>query len=162
MAFHRWQSGLCNEQVKFALGLKRPTITLTSVQNRFERQGKFLNFYKVYEYFRKIFIFLGRILIFHFKNFFVMNFYEVYEYFRKFFLFLSHIDFSFQKIFFMNFYEVYEYFRKISVFFKSYIDSSSLIASRSVHPLKSRGFFVHVRNESTIWTIWIVQKLWLF
>ena len=50
--------------------LTRPAITLTSVQTRFERQGKFLNFYEVYEYFRKIFLFLGRILIFHFKIFF--------------------------------------------------------------------------------------------
>ena len=102
MAFPQRQPSLRSEQVKFALGLKRPTITLTSVQTRFERQGKFLNFYELYEYFRKIF------------------------------LFLSHIDLS------------------------------SLIARRSVLPLKSREFFVHVRNESTIWTIWIVQKLWIF
>ena len=49
--------------------LTRPAITLTSVQTRFERQGKFLNFYEVYEYFRKIFLFLGRILIFKVKTF---------------------------------------------------------------------------------------------
>ena len=65
--------------------------------------------------------------MFHFKNFFLMNFREVYEYFRKIFLFLSHIDFS------------------------------SLIARRSVHLLKSRKFLVHVRIESTIWNMWIVQ-----
>ena len=73
MAFLRWQPGLRNEQVKFALGLKRPTITLTSVQTRFERQGKFMNFYEFYVYFRKIFLLLGHILIFHLKK---KNFYE--------------------------------------------------------------------------------------
>ena len=57
MAFPQRQHGLCSEQVKFALGLNRSTITLTSVQTRFERQGKFLNFYEVYEYFREIFVF---------------------------------------------------------------------------------------------------------
>ena len=55
MAFPRWQPGLRNEQVKFTLGLKWPTITLTSMQTRFEHQGKFMNFYEIYEYFRKIF-----------------------------------------------------------------------------------------------------------
>ena len=99
MAFPQRQPGLSSEQVKFALGLKRPAINLTSVQTRFERQGKFLNFYEVYEYFRKIF------------------------------LFLSHIDFSY------------------------------LIARCSVYLLKCQEFFVHGRNESTIWTIWIFQKL---
>ena len=38
---------------------------------RFERQGKFLNFYEVYEYFRKIFLFLSHVLIFHLKIFFL-------------------------------------------------------------------------------------------
>ena len=89
-AFLQWQPGLSSEQVKFSLGLKRPTITLTSVQTRFERQGKFLNFHEVYEYFRKIFHFLSHILIFHSKIFFFMNFHEVYEYFWKIFLFLSY------------------------------------------------------------------------
>ena len=77
----RAQPGLSSEQVKFALCLKRPTINLTSVQTRFKRQGKFLNFYEVYEYSRKIFLF-----------------------------FKSYIDFSFGEIFFMNFHEVHEYF----------------------------------------------------
>ena len=81
------QPGLSSEQVKLALGLERPTIFLISVQTRFERQGKFLNFYEVYEYFRKIFLFLSHILIFHSKIFFFMNFHEVYEYFWKIFLF---------------------------------------------------------------------------
>ena len=87
MAFPQWQPGLSIEHVKFALGLKRPTITLTSVQTRFERQGKFLNFYEVYEYFRKIFLFLSHI-DFSFEKFFFMNFHEVDEYFWKIFLFL--------------------------------------------------------------------------
>ena len=52
------QPGLSSAQVKFALGLKRPTITLTLVQTPFERQGKFSNFYEVYEHFRKIILFL--------------------------------------------------------------------------------------------------------
>ena len=53
-------------------------VTLTLVQTRFERQGKFLNFYEVYEYFRKIFRFLSHILIFHLEKIFFMNFHEVY------------------------------------------------------------------------------------
>ena len=117
MAFPRWQPGFRNEQVKFELGLKWPTITLTLVQTRFESQGKFLNFYKIYEYFRKIFLFFGHTLIFHFKKFFLMKFHEVYECFRKIFLFLSHIDFSLRKFLFMNFHEVYKYFPKIFLFF---------------------------------------------
>ena len=70
MAFPEFprQPDLSSEQVKFALGLKRSTITLTSVQTRFERQGNFLNFYEVYEYFRKIFLFLSHILIFQLKK----------------------------------------------------------------------------------------------
>ena len=70
MAFPWCQPGLSSEQVKFALGLERPTITLASVQTRIERQGKFLNIYEVYEYWRKIFQFLSHILIFHLKKFF--------------------------------------------------------------------------------------------
>ena len=73
IAFPQRQPGLPSEQVKFALGLKRLTITLTSVQTRFERQGKFLNFHEVHKYFRKIFLFLSHILIFNFKK---MLFYE--------------------------------------------------------------------------------------
>ena len=161
-AFLQWQPGLNSEQVKFALGLKRPTITSTSVQTRLERQGKFLNFYEVYEYFWKICLFFSYILIFHSKFFFFMNFHEVYEYFWNIFLFLSHIDFSFQQFFFYQFPWNLWVFSKDFPFFKSYIDFSSLIAWRSVHRLKSWKFFVHVRNESIIWTIWIVQKLWIF
>ena len=86
MAFPQWQPGLSSEQVKFALGLKGPSITLTSVQTRFERQGKILNFYEAYEYFRKIFLFLSYIN-FHLKKKFFMNFHEFYEYFWKIFLF---------------------------------------------------------------------------
>ena len=73
---------------------------------------------------------------------------------RNFSFFESYINFSLEQIFFRNFHEVYEYFRNI--------DFYSLIAWRSVDPLKSWEFFVHVRNESTIWTIWIVQKFWIF
>ena len=98
MVFSQCEPGLSSEQVKFALGLKRPTITLTSVQTRFERQGKFLNFYEVYEYFRKIFLFLSHILIFHLKKKILMNFHEVFKY-EDFSLFFSHIDFSFQTFF---------------------------------------------------------------
>ena len=95
MAFPRWQPGLRNEQVKFALNLKRPTITLTSVPTSFERQGKFMNSNEVYEYFRKIFLFLSY-WFFISKNIFFMNFHEVYKYFRKIFSFLeSYVDFSF-------------------------------------------------------------------
>ena len=154
MAFPQWQPGLSSGQVKFALGLKRPTITLTSVQTRFERQGKFFNFYEVYEYFRNIFFFESYVY-FSFENFFLMNFHEVYEYFWKIFLFLSHIDFSLKNFFLWIFMK----FSKDFSFFKSYIHFSSLIAS---NPLKSREFFVHVRNESTLWIIWIVKKLWIF
>ena len=67
MAFPQWQPGLSSEQVKFALGLKRPTITLTSVQTCFERQGKILNFYEAYKYFWEIFLFSSHIH-FSFKN----------------------------------------------------------------------------------------------
>ena len=85
------------------------------------------------------------ILTFHFKKYFFMNFHEVYEYFRKIFLFLSYwfiistiffnefswilwvfskdfsffglyINFSFPKIFLMNFHEVYEYFPTFFLF----------------------------------------------
>ena len=82
-----------------------------------------------------------------------MNFHEVYEHFRNIFLFLNHIDFSFDKFFFMNFHEVYIF---ESFFFFRHIDFPFLIAWRSVHPLKFQEFFVHVRNESTIWTVQIV------
>ena len=110
---------------------------------------KFLNFYEVYEYFRKIFLFLNHIMIFHLKkksllifmkfmsifgrfvfflsywffiskNFFLWMFVK-FEYFWKIFLFLSHIlIFYLKKIFFINFHEVYEYFWKIFLFFESY------------------------------------------
>ena len=54
-------------------------------------------------------------------------------------------------------------FQRFFFFFELlYIDFSALIARRNEHLLKSHEFFVHVRNESTIWTIWIVQKLWIF
>ena len=153
MVFPRWQPGLRNEQVKFALGLKRPRITSTSVQTRFKRRSKFLNFYEIYEYFQKIFLFLGHILIFYlnfffilwifmkfisicetffffwiidfsFENFFLMIFHKVYEYFRKIFLFLGHILLFYLNFFyFMNFHEVYEHFRNIFLFL-NHIDFS--------------------------------------
>ena len=155
MAFPQWQPGLSSQQVTFALGLKRPTITLTLVQTRFECQGKFLNFYEVYEYFRKISLFLSHILIFHLKKFFVMNFHEVYEYFWKIFLFLSYWFFITEKNVYECSWSLWVFLKDFS-FFESYINFSSLLAWRSVDPLKSWEFFVHVRNESTIWTIWIV------
>ena len=151
MAFPQWQPGLSSEQAKFALGLKRPTITLTSVQTRFKCQGKFLNFYEVYGYFRKIFFY--HILIFHLKTFFFMNFHKVYEVLEDFSFFFSHIDFLFQKLFFYEYSWSLWVFLKHFSFFESYIDFSSLIAWRSVHPRKSWEIFVHVWNESTIWTI---------
>ena len=40
---------------------------------------------------KKRFFFFLVMLIFHFKQFFLMNFHEVYKYFRKIFLFCSHI-----------------------------------------------------------------------
>ena len=46
-----------------------------------------MNFYEVYEFFRKIFLFLSHIDL-SFQKFF---FHEVYKYFRTIFLFLSHI-----------------------------------------------------------------------
>ena len=55
------------------MGRFRPKVTN-------ERQGKFLNFYEVYEYFLKIFLFFSHIDFFSII-FFFMNFHEVYEYF---------------------------------------------------------------------------------
>ena len=153
MAFPQWQPGLSSEQVKFALGLKRPTITLTSVQTRFERQGKFLNFYEVYEHFRNIFLFSSYI-DFSFEKIFFNEFsWSLWVFLEDFSFFLVILIFYFKKMFLMNDHEVSEYFWKIYSFFESYIDFSSLIAWRSVHPLKSWEFFIHARNESTIWTI---------
>ena len=152
-AFLQWQPGLSSEQVKFALDLKRPTITSTSVQTRFERQGKFLNFYEVYEYFRNIFLISSNILIFHLKKFFSIDFHEAYQYFWKIFLFFYSYWVFITKQFFYEFPWSLWVFSKHFPFFKSYIDFSSLIAWRSVHPLKSSEFFAHVRNESTIWSI---------
>ena len=147
-----WPSPLSSNHVKFALGLKRPTITLTSVQTRFERQGKFLNSYKVYEYFRKIFLFLSHILIFHWKIFVLWIFMKFMSIFERFFFFLV-IDFLYKNFFFYECSWSLWVFLKDFSSFKSYIDFSSLKAWRSVHPLKSCEFFVHVRNESTILTI---------
>ena len=87
MAFPQWQPGLSSEQVKFALGLKWPTITLTSVQTRFERQGKFLNFYEVYEYFRTIFLFFESYIDFSFEIFFLWIFMKFMSVFGRFFFF---------------------------------------------------------------------------
>ena len=150
MAFPQWQPGLSSEQDKFALGLKRPTITLTSVQARFERQGKFLNFYEVYGYFRKIFFVIYWFFIW--KNLFSWIFMKFMSIFGRFFFFFSHIDFLFQNFFSWMFIKFMSIFERM-FFFESYIDFSSLIAWRSVHPLKSWELFVHVRSESTIWTI---------
>ena len=117
IAFPQRQPGLRSEQVKFRLGLERPTITSTSVQTRFERQGKFLNFYEV---FSKDFSFFESYIDFSLQKILLMNFYEAYEYFPKIFLFLSHTDFSFQKIFFNEFPWSLWVFSKDFSFFESY------------------------------------------
>ena len=127
MAFPQWQPSLSSEQVKFALGLKRPTIILTSVQTCFERQGKFLNFYEVYEYFWKIFLFLSHILIFHLKQIFFYEFsWSLWVFLENFFFFLVILIFYFKKFFswmfmkFMNIFERFFLFWVIYWFFISY------------------------------------------
>ena len=70
------------------------------MQTRFKRQGKFMNFYEVYEYFRKIFLFLGHI-IFHFKIFFFYEFLWTLWVFSKDFSFFESYWFFISKKFFL-------------------------------------------------------------
>ena len=106
MAFPQWQPGLSSEQVKFALCLKRPTITLTSVQTRSERQDKFWIFMKSY-------------IDFSFEKFFFYEFSWSFWVFLEDFFFLV-IDFLFQNFFFMSIFERFFFLWVIYWLFMSY------------------------------------------
>ena len=147
------QPGPSSEQVKFALGLERPTTKLTSVQTRFERQGKFWIFMNFMSIFERFFFFWVIYWFFICKHFFFWIFMKFLSIFGRFFFFLDILIFYFKFFFFYDCSWSLWVFLKDFTFFESYIDFSSLIAWRSVHPLKSWELFVHVRNESTIWTI---------
>ena len=85
----------------------------------------FINFHEVYEYFRKIFLFLSHILIFHLKIFFLWIFIKLMSIFGRFFFCLViFIDFFFKQFFFMNVHEVWvflkDFFWVIYWFYISY------------------------------------------
>ena len=115
-----------------------------------------MNFHEVYEFFRKIFLFLSYWL--HFKKFsffrsyidfsfqkiFFINFHEVYEYFRNIFLFVILI-FHFKNFFFMNVYEVYEYYRKTFFCHINFLVKKILFYEFSLSLwVSSKHFFCHI------------------
>ena len=87
MAFPQWQPGLSSEQTKFALGLKRPTITLTSVQTRLNVKVRFWIFMMFMSIFGRFFFFFSHIDFLCQNFFFLWMFMKFKSIFERFFFF---------------------------------------------------------------------------
>ena len=134
---------------------------------------KFMNIFErffFYEFswslwvFSKDFSFFESYTDFSFKKIILNKFsWSLWVFLEDFFLFLSHILIChLKKFFFYEFSWSLWVFLEVFSFFESCIDFSSLIAWRSVHPLKSWEFFVHVYQTSQLFELFRLFKSYEF